>query len=317
MKQTKKILLAITMAATALNSNVLAQTWGTSSAPTFTLSSVGIGASATPGDSWLHIYGLPQYYSCSGSLTPGGQYNPIPELWIDRQLPHVSTGTCTAPPSANLFQTSASDGLATYFFDVINASGWLGILQTNPSQPLDVAGNGLIEQNLAVNGTGAFGTTTITGTDEVTVNGVIGMYDPSDAPYARAIHGNSNNGGLCLYAKDSYTDGSGIEIWAPSSPYNGQIHLLSYNGSPCNSVCPGFDFINGHTGKNIMLVNQDGSVQIAGPTHDATSLTMDGNYGLYVGQGIMTERLKIAILGSTDWSDFVFNKTTISCHLAK
>jgi len=40
-----------------------------------------------------------------------------------------------------------------------------------------------------------------------------------------------------------------------------------------------------------------------------SSAEMTGNYGLFVKDGILTERCKVAVRGTSDWADFVFNKS--------
>jgi hypothetical protein len=88
---------------------------------------------------------------------------------------------------------------------------------------------------------------------------------------------------------------------------------------------------NGNTGE-IFIGNAGSSVYIGGhPRNSQTQFTVNGNtyvggnsrisgtlsignvsqpagYQLYVAQGILTEKVKVAVQGSTNWSDFVFNK---------
>ena len=53
---------------------------------------------------------------------------------------------------------------------------------------------------------------------------------------------------------------------------------------------------------DIMVLTPDGKVRIG-------NISTPGNYNLYVQNGILTERLKVAIATSSDWADYVFNKT--------
>ena len=48
-------------------------------------------------------------------------------------------------------------------------------------------------------------------------------------------------------------------------------------------------------------ISYNGKVLIGAP-----STTMPGTYKLYVEDGILTENLKLAVAGTSDWSDYVF-----------
>ena len=56
---------------------------------------------------------------------------------------------------------------------------------------------------------------------------------------------------------------------------------------------------------DILLLKTDGKVVIG----DTTQITTPGNYNLYVQNGILTERVKVALKNATDWSDASFGKT--------
>jgi len=43
-------------------------------------------------------------------------------------------------------------------------------------------------------------------------------------------------------------------------------------------------------------------------TPDASALSMPGNYGLYLGDGILTEHVRVASHSTSSWADFVFKK---------
>ena len=61
----------------------------------------------------------------------------------------------------------------------------------------------------------------------------------------------------------------------------------------------------GYAGTNYHLfLNKDGKVSIG--LDPMNSNTFNGEYRLYVGEGIMTEKVKVAVRTSTDWSDYVF-----------
>lgn len=58
---------------------------------------------------------------------------------------------------------------------------------------------------------------------------------------------------------------------------------------------------DGRLVSNQLTVFPDGKVSIGNVSTDT-----DYDYGLYVADGIMTKRLKVAIPGSSEWSDHVF-----------
>jgi len=57
--------------------------------------------------------------------------------------------------------------------------------------------------------------------------------------------------------------------------------------------------------QEIMLLKTSGKVVIG----DTTIITTPGNYNLYVQNGILTERVKVALKSEDDWSDNAFDKT--------
>lgn len=59
-------------------------------------------------------------------------------------------------------------------------------------------------------------------------------------------------------------------------------------------------------GNYYLFIKNDGKVSIGlDPT---LSTTFNGDYKLYVGQGILTEKLKVALKNTADWADYVFDK---------
>ena len=57
--------------------------------------------------------------------------------------------------------------------------------------------------------------------------------------------------------------------------------------------------------QEILLLKTSGKVVIG----DTTIITTPGNYNLYVQNGILTERVKVALKSEADWSDDAFEKT--------
>lgn len=61
----------------------------------------------------------------------------------------------------------------------------------------------------------------------------------------------------------------------------------------------------GNNGSEFMRINQDGKVRIANGEND---LKTPAGYRLFVEEGILTEKVKVAVKTTTNWSDFVFNE---------
>ena len=57
--------------------------------------------------------------------------------------------------------------------------------------------------------------------------------------------------------------------------------------------------------QEILLLKTSGKVVIG----DTTIITTPGNYNLYVQNGILTERVKVALKSEADWSDDAFGET--------
>jgi trimeric autotransporter adhesin len=141
--------------------------------------------------------------------------------------------------------------------------------------------------------------------DVLTVKTALGFYDPSDGNY-RTIHGNTNSGELVIAAKTSSSDGAWLELCGVAhTAYPGQVRIGSYGSSGVGALFTSWDPSISGWHQNMMVEN-DGKVLIPGPNHN--SLGTPGTYGLYVGDGILTELVKVASHSGVAWSDFVFNK---------
>jgi hypothetical protein len=57
--------------------------------------------------------------------------------------------------------------------------------------------------------------------------------------------------------------------------------------------------------QEIMLLKTSGKVVIG----DTTEINTVGNYNLYVQNGILTEKVKVALKSTAEWSDDAFDKT--------
>ena len=121
----KKIFLATALAIMGMNAN--AQTWGSGAVNTYTADHVGIATGSVPADAKLKVFG-------------NVSTDNVPEIKIDR------SGTTGSP--ANIFELRIASSLV----NVINAQGYVGINQPNPSAQLHVGGTVKIDNNLNVAG---------------------------------------------------------------------------------------------------------------------------------------------------------------------
>lgn len=64
-------------------------------------------------------------------------------------------------------------------------------------------------------------------------------------------------------------------------------------------------FFNAITGQEILLLKSSGKVVIG----DTTQIQTPGNYNLYVQNGILTERVKVALKTTAEWADSAFDIT--------
>jgi len=147
--------------------------------------------------------------------------------------------------------------------------------------------------------------------DVLTVKDQLGFY--SESP---RIHGNSKSSALSIKANGSTAawDGPVVEMWGPSSPRDGQISHYSYAGEGSKNYY-GHMFLNYNPTKPApydfsanMCINKDGKVVIGNELIYSynNANPAPGDYLLYVQRGILTEKVKVAVWGTTNWSDFVF-----------
>lgn len=59
----------------------------------------------------------------------------------------------------------------------------------------------------------------------------------------------------------------------------------------------------GYSGKEFMRINQQGKVRICNPLAD---IATPNGYKLFVEEGILTEKVKVALQSTADWADYVF-----------
>lgn len=94
----------------------------------------------------------------------------------------------------------------------------------------------------------------------------------------------------------------GINITADRPDWSYGIH---YQHQATNGLCKAIAVSK--QGQDMFVVHSNGATVI-GYVSDVAGLTDPGNsrYKLYVEKGILTEKVKVALQGTGEWSDFVF-----------
>lgn len=123
----------------------------------------------------------------------------------------------------------------------------------------------------------------------------------------RAIRGRSNttgtqNTGLEIYSSYNGDDGASLFMFSNAAATNkGATEIWSSNTTTTGHAFAVVHHPNASTWTGLFTVHNDGKVSIGNVNKNTSS-----PYKLYVETGILTEKLKVAIATSTDWSDFVF-----------
>ena len=115
------------------------------------------------------------------------------------------------------------------------------------------------------------------------------------------IDGQRKGASLSIVAHESLKMGSQVVLYSNSDPAGyGRIDFNSGNGNSNKGY--GFVFSNWDGNKyNLqMIIRKNGKISMGDVKN------VNGNYKLYVEKGILTERLKLALNGSSKWADFVF-----------
>lgn len=122
----------------------------------------------------------------------------------------------------------------------------------------------------------------------------------SDDFAERLIRASSETGSLSILTGSNKTDGSYIRMLAArhNDDCAGCIQLVS-----SGTIGAAFHFMNYNnvSGQSVshMRIDKDGRVVIG-------NVSVADNYSLFVQQGILTEKVKVAMPGTGDWPDFVF-----------
>ncbi|MHA3788911.1 hypothetical protein ACX0HA_11915 [Flavobacterium hauense] len=123
-----------------------------------------------------------------------------------------------------------------------------------------------------------------------------------------ANFGTRPTSGLRLQAK-GYNTGSGFEI-SVSHAFRLQMttsatamtgYIEYSNPATTNTTKSAVSF--GHNDVELMRINENGKVRIGLGTND---IKTPNGYKLFVEEGILTEKVKVAVKTTTDWADYVF-----------
>lgn len=114
-----------------------------------------------------------------------------------------------------------------------------------------------------------------------------------------------------------FSNGCGItafpEVNWTSSNQSSQLRFYNVNGTTLNYnmiiKANGAVLIGTSTQDGTSLLTVNGGISATGPVKiGASTLTTPAGYKLYVESGILTEKVKVAVKTSSDWSDYVFAK---------
>lgn len=137
----------------------------------------------------------------------------------------------------------------------------------------------------------------------MSLNGDLTITKSSPSAF-RNIMAKTTLGGLQLAANTGSGNGSSIEMYSSnSSGREGELRFISYGPAATGG---GIQFLNydpGATWKTNMKILSSGLVVIGD-----VPIPSSNTYGLLVDRGILTEKVRVAIKGSSEWADFVFDE---------
>ncbi|MBS1780516.1 MAG: hypothetical protein JST70_14395 [Bacteroidetes bacterium] len=145
--------------------------------------------------------------------------------------------------------------------------------------------------------------------EKLTINGSLGF--TSQSSVYREIKAQGYNTGLVLHANNGWGDGAAILMNGNGTAWDqGGIDVLSTVPVTTNEYEPAFRIRNVKTPANgstwldpYFIVYKNGKVSIG----ENVGISTGTNYRLYVKDGILTERIKVALHSDpANWSDFVF-----------
>jgi len=171
--------------------------------------------------------------------------------------------------------------------------------------------SGLYNSSMVINKSGFVGIGTEAPTAKLTVDGNIGFHNRNSTiannDGYRFIRGNASHDGLVLFADNEFSNGSGIILDADNAGNSGTIGFISGGSSTAsNDIAFNFMQFDNHNYKPSMAIFKDGKVVIGGDI--ISPINKPGTYKLYVKDGILTEKIKVALSSDiNNWSDFVFD----------
>jgi len=306
--------------------------WTTSGDQTYTQDFLGVG-SGPFNDAKLHVFN-----ALATSSFPGLS---VPAIMINRNFLENPTGHPTIPNIVEIWQAEWSQSLSLQY--VITHDVKVGIGLSSPAYKLDVNGDIHTSSNARIDLDAIIGNdANITndaninhdayvGNDanidndltvshnagvnnNLTVRGNIFMPHTTDNTM-RNINAGSTTGVIGLHSYSSNTDGTAIEMFAASHSTKPGIIEFTSNGAAGSTI--GFNFLTYGTDASVescesspctvsrLRIYKNGKVAIGSEDMPLTT-PGDHDYKLYVEKGILTERVKVALTSTGEWSDFVF-----------
>ena len=113
----------------------------------------------------------------------------------------------------------------------------------------------------------------------------------------------SNIPGGTLLTSIVTTSGEGLSLSTNNAGEAGvKLGAYAYSGTNWNSIWETQN--EASSNPNLLLVKNGGKVLIGDPS----TVTLPAGYKLFVQEGILTEKVKVALVNTTDWADYVFAK---------
>jgi hypothetical protein len=119
------------------------------------------------------------------------------------------------------------------------------------------------------------------------------------------VNGNLDKGRVCYNGGTSSTDGAAIElIGTNNTTYSpGSMMFVANTTNTNHNVSYNFQTFDGTNFDSRLRVYKDGKVAIG-----TQGMNTPSGYKLFVEEGILTERLKVAVMNSSNWMDCVFDE---------
>ena len=309
-------MLPITVLLGVACTNASAQNvWNGSTVRTYTGANVGIGTASAETNAKLHIYGN------NPALGGGG----LTDMLIDRTTTTLS-GSSVSDYFKVIHNYSGAGGASATVF-IINKNEKVGIGKAGPSARLDVGGtfnadgNGSFGNNVTVaQKLGVGNNADIAKNLTVGLNATIdknlfvrgGRIDMGMSPdYAlRMIQGSTSNGMMALTVNTGSSTGATIDMFGSTFYEPAKAGALYYSSNSATGNKYGHKFCNYDGGQtSLMGIQSNGKVVIGKSLIEGDPATSTPNgYLLYVQKGILTEKVNVAIAGTPNWSDFVFEE---------